>query len=40
VRPPGDSKPGSAYYGPGFHWLQNVERDNNPSNLMIGASKG
>ncbi|SHE14520.1 Predicted glycosyl hydrolase [Chlamydia abortus] len=30
-RPADDSVPGTQYMGPGFHWLRNVERDNNPS---------
>lgn len=31
VRPEDDSVTGSGYVGPGFHWLDNVERDANPS---------
>ncbi|MBD2861440.1 heparinase II/III domain-containing protein [Paenibacillus oceani] len=31
VRPANDSVTGSGYAGPGFHWLKNVERDNEPS---------
>lgn len=34
VRPANDSAPGSGYTGPGFHWLKNVERDNNPSEMF------
>lgn len=33
-RPAGDSVSGSGYKGPGYHWLKNVERDNDPSNLF------
>ncbi|GIP38233.1 hypothetical protein J31TS4_15130 [Paenibacillus sp. J31TS4] len=31
VRPAGDSVSGSGYVGPGYHWLKNVERDENPA---------
>jgi len=30
-RPPGDSAPGAAYRGGGFHYLKNVERDTAPA---------
>ncbi|MBB6735589.1 heparinase II/III domain-containing protein [Cohnella zeiphila] len=31
VRPADDSVSGSGYAGPGYHWLKNVRRDNDPS---------
>lgn len=33
-RPAGDSVTGSGYAGPGFHWLKNVQRDNDPSGMF------
>ena len=34
VRPSNDSVPGENYRGSGFHWLKNVEKDTNPSNMF------
>lgn len=34
VRPLNDSVPGENYRGSGFHWLKNVEKDTNPSNMF------
>ncbi|NMB98490.1 MAG: hypothetical protein GYA02_18090 [Clostridiaceae bacterium] len=33
-KPEDDSMPGAKYTGPGFHYLYNVEKDNNPSNIF------